>query len=173
MSNKDDLEKLDKSEKPTEAVVETPTRKQAPAWLPWVLGGAGIVVLLLVSYTVGAQVGKRQTVYGQFNDNGQTRNMPGGMMGGGYGGNDQRVGGTRSGMMGTGGQVTAISSDSITLTDTTRGGSVTYKINSSTTVTDASGNTKAISDIKSGNTVRIQAQSSDTSFAGTIRITNA
>ena len=73
------------------------------------------------------------------------------------------------GMMGTLGTVTAISSDSITIKDTQRGGLVTFKIDASTKVTNGT-DTKAVSDITTGTNARIQASTGDSLTAGTITI---
>lgn len=78
---------------------------------------------------------------------------------------------------GTFGEVTAVSDTSIAITETAgprgnssdnSGTSKTYTINDSTTIT-VDGNTGSASDIKTGDTVIIEASSSDSSVAASIR----
>jgi hypothetical protein len=150
---------------------EFPVKKSAPTWLPWVGGGALIAVLLVASYFMGLGAGKGTSTASTAGDGfgsmtrgtgDGTGGMPSGMPSG-----DMRSGGGRT--MGASGTVTAISSTSITIKDTTRGGVVTYTIDSSTTVKSGD-DTKAVSDITTGATVRVQPSTSDTTIAATITI---
>lgn len=93
-------------------------------------------------------------------------NVPGGSGFGGRGGGFRRAGGL--------GTVTAISSDSITISETqgpqsgsSTATSKTYKITSSTTVTN-NGSSASVSDIKTGDRVIIRTSSSDTTTATSI-----
>lgn len=67
------------------------------------------------------------------------------------------------------GEVKSVSADSITVSNTRSGSDQTYKITSSTTVTN-DGQTASISDIKTGDTVVVQTDSSDTSTATRIML---
>lgn len=76
------------------------------------------------------------------------------------------------------GEVTAVSDSSITITTRERfnqnnssstSTSKTFTINSSTTIT-VDGSTGSVSDIKTGDTVMIEASSSDSSVAASIRV---
>lgn len=95
----------------------------------------------------------------------------------GFGGNGQQgIGGRMGTRNGTFGEITAITETSITV-DTTEGGpnssssdttSKTYTINSATTIT-VDGSTASVSDLKTGDTVMIEPDSSDSSIAASIR----
>jgi len=145
-------------------VVTQPTSRQLPVWFPWVAAGLAALLIALVAYAVG-QRSSRMGVYmgASFNDS---------MMRGGYD-NDRNFSGQsfrgRGMMNGSIGEVTAVSADSITIKDTMRGGSVTYKIDTNTKVTEG-GDTKAVSDIKMGNTVRVTATGTDTTIATEITL---
>lgn len=65
------------------------------------------------------------------------------------------------------GQVTAISTTSITLNNERTGASTTYAITSSTTITD-NGQTVATSDIQTGDTVVVMTSTTDTTTATSI-----
>lgn len=169
MSEDDNKQVTEKPEVHAEHYVHT--KRQTPTWLPWVGGGALIIVLLLGAFWAGSKLTDRDrstTItrnngfsstrsFGDVEENGSsTQTMPSG----GFRGR---------GMMGTLGTVTAISSDSITIKDTQRGGLVTFKISASTTVTSGT-DTKAVSDIKTDATVRIEASTSDSLTAASIAI---
>ena len=153
-------------------LVMDPTKKALPAWLPWA-AGVLILFLLIGSYAVGYQVGRRSNAI-----NGRTGNTQM-MRGGAY--NDSPVtgrqgsGGMQGQMRGNGGTVgtiTQATADSLTVNDVMRGGTVTYKIDGNTKVSDNTGNTKAVSDLKTGATVRVRVSATDTTVAGTIIITS-
>lgn len=140
------------------------TIKSLPAWFSWVMAGLVAVFIALVAFTMG----QRHSWMGAPIGGG----FDGGMMRGGYAGDRSWDGGRmRAGgkLRGTAGEVTAISAGSITIKDTMRGGSVTYKIDSNTKVTE-NDSTKAVSDIKTGNTVRVVATGSDTTVATEITL---
>lgn len=152
-----------KVEKEHKAVTQ-PTSKQLPAWFPWVAAGLVALLVALVGYAIGQRSPRTGMPAGVgFND---------GMMRGGYN-NDRNFSGQsfrgRGMMAGSVGEVTAVSADSITIKDTMRGGSVNYKIDASTKVTEG-GDTKAVSDIKTGNTVRVAATGTDTTIATEITL---
>jgi hypothetical protein len=85
-----------------------------------------------------------------------------GFNGGGYGG---RFSGQRPNI----GDVTAVSSSSITITSSMSGSSETFSITSSTTFTD-NGQTSSVSDIQTGDTVLIRTSSSSSTTATSIDI---
>lgn len=165
MSEDEDKQVTEKPE--VHAVHHVPAKRQKPQWLPWVGGGVLVVLLLLGAFWAGRVMNRGRSVTIDRDDNFSTTrgysDIPGGaqnMPSGGFRGR---------GMMGTLGTVTAISSDSITVKDTQRGGLVTFKIDSSTKVTNGT-DTKAVSDITTGASVRIQDSTSDSLTAGTITI---
>lgn len=131
-------------------------------------GIMAVVVLVLcgVSFGLGMnfQKGKQTTIpTANANDNGQFPSQGGGP--GGFGGQ----GGSRNGQRPNIGTVTAISSDSITVQDSRSNSNQTFKITSNTTVQD-NGSTASVSDIKTGDTVLITTDSSDTSTAAQITL---
>lgn len=145
-----------------------PVKRQTPTWLPWVSGGALVIVLLLGAFWAGNKlaVRGRSITVARNNDFGTMRSFgdveePTNTRGGGFVG--------RRGAMGVAGAVSAISSDSITVKDTMRGGLVTFKINANTAVTSDT-DTKAVSDIKTDATVRIKASATDSLTAASIDI---
>ncbi len=166
-----------KEVKEAEAVKTEPAevvaKKPMPAWLPWVACGLAGVLLMILGYFTGYQVGtyKADNNYRGAMNNSMMRGGDDHFGGhGGYGPADSSANGRTRGMRGVVGEVTAVSSSSITLKDTMRGGTTTFTVDGNTKVTDNTGATKAIADIKTGNTVRVQAASSDSSIAGTIVI---
>lgn len=110
-----------------------------------VLGGAG-------GFFAGYQAGGANDNAGQQGQQVGMNGGPNGMMGGGQFG------------MGGLGEVTAISSDSVTIKDQRQGDETTYDITSDTEVTD-DGESAAVSDIAVGDTVMIR--SSDDSDSDT------
>lgn len=174
--NEDDKKVTEKPVEKTEKVEKTevrdernvPARRQMPSWFPWAAGGALIFLLLLGAFWAGRALDRDRSIavnrtngfsamrgYSDIPNSG-TQNLPSGNFRG-------------RGMMGTYGTVTAISSDSITIKDTIRGGLVTFKINEDTKVTSGT-DTKAVSDIKTDATVRVQASTSDSTIAAAIAI---
>lgn len=145
-------------------------KRQTPQWLPWVGGGVLILLLLIGAFWVGRGMNKGRSVTIDRDDNFSTMRGYSDIPGSGNGSQTMPSGGFRGrGMMGTVGTVTSISSDSITIKDTQRGGLVTFKISSSTTVTSGT-DTKAVSDIKIDATVSIEASTSDSLTAASIAI---
>lgn len=87
--------------------------------------------------------------------------------GGGQFGPPGGTGGLRSGQRPNIGEVKSVSSDSITISDSRSGSDKTFKITSDTTVSN-NGTSGSVSDIKTGDTVIVQADSSDSSTASRI-----
>lgn len=146
----------------THKVVRQQADSTLPTWVKWAVAAGAALVIALIGYSIG-----RQTVgFGGFSRTGFNTGM---VRGGDF--SDRMAMGTGSrshgGVRGTLGEVTAVNAESITIKDTMRGGSVTYKIDSNTKVTENE-TTKAVSDIKTGNTVRVAATGSDTAVATTI-----
>lgn len=143
-------------------VVTMADKRQVPVWLPWVAVGLAALLIGMIGYSIGNHAGRNgfmgRSGLGSGISRGDLDDLrgTGGM---GYRG--------RGMMTGSVGEVTAVSADSITIKDTIRGGSVMYKIDSNTKVTE-NGTAKAVSDIKTGNTVRVSATGSDTTIATTI-----
>jgi Domain of unknown function (DUF5666) len=81
----------------------------------------------------------------------------------GFGGASGRFSGQRPNI----GNVTAVSSNSITVQNTTSGSSQTFTVTSSTTITD-NGQTTSISDIQTGDTVLVRTSSSSSTTATSI-----
>jgi hypothetical protein len=168
MSEDEDKQVIEKPEVHAEHHVHA--KRQTPQWLPWVGGGVLVVLLLLGAFWAGRGMNRGRSVTIDRDDNFSTTRGYSDIPGSGSGTQTMPSGGFRGrGMMGTLGTVTAISSDSITIKDTQRGGLVTFKISSSTTVTSGT-DTKAVSDIKTDATVRIEASTSDSLTAASIAI---
>lgn len=131
-------------------------------------GVIAVVALVLcgVSFGLGMnyQKGKQTTTATNTNANGQFPSQGGGP--GGFGGGQ---GGFRNGQRPNIGEVTAISSDSITIQDSRSNSKQTFKITSSTTIQD-NGSTASASDIKTGDTALVIADSSDASTASQIML---
>lgn len=131
-------------------------------------GVVAVVALVLcgISFGLGMnyQKGKQTATTANTNDNGQFPTQGGGP--GGFGGGQ---GGFRNGQRPNIGEVTAVSSDSITIQDSRSNGSQTFKITSSTTVQN-NGSTASVSDINTGDTVLVTTTSSDTSTAAQIML---
>lgn len=159
------MDKVDKDaqvKKEQDHVETRDGKRQVPVWLPWVAVGLAALLIGMIGYTIGNHAGRNGLMGRSGLGSGIAR----------VGADDLRsTGGMnyrgRGMVAGSIGEVTAVSADSITIKDTMRGGSVTYKIDSNTKVTE-NGTTKAVSDIKTGNTVRVTATGSDTTIATTI-----
>jgi hypothetical protein len=122
------------------------------------IGAIVIVVLLcIVSFFGGSIYGKHHAP-----KTAATSAFSSSAKGGGFAG-----GGFRNG--GGFGQVTAVSSSSITLQNPRSGTSTTYSITSSTTITD-NGQAVSASSIQTGDTVIIQVASSGSTIAKTILV---
>lgn len=129
-------------------------------------GVIAIVALVLCGVSFGAgmsyQKGKQPAAStASTNDNGQFPSQGGGPGGG--------MGGFRNGQRPNIGEVKAVTSDSITISSQRSESDQTFKITSSTTVQD-NGSTASVSDIKTGDTVLITTDSSDTSTATQIML---
>lgn len=111
------------------------------------------VVLCGISFVGGMAYGKDHAKPSSVNTGGQF---------GFQGGNGP--GGFRAGQRPNIGEVKAVSSDSITVSNAQSGSDQAFKITSGTTV-ENNGATGAVSDIKTGDTVVIQTDSSDSSTA--------
>ncbi|HSX27950.1 MAG TPA: hypothetical protein VLF60_00690 [Candidatus Saccharimonadales bacterium] len=126
------------------------------------VGAAVIVVAVAVSFYGGMQLEKaeqhRKPIAAQQFD--ESAITPGGMM---------RRGGRMGSSLRVVGQVTAVSSSSITVNDARRGGATTLSITSNTKVTN-NGATAAVSDIKTGDTVMIQKTGTTSTEASQITI---
>lgn len=135
-----------------------------PSWFPWLIAGLAALLIAMIAYGLGYHMSRNG-----FDD--RAGYGVGMMRGGVYGPNGVNGTGfrTRGMMNGAVGTVSAVSSSSITIKDTTRGGTVTYTIDGNTKVTE-DGTTKAVSDIQTGNTVRVYATGSDTTVATQIVI---
>ena len=120
-----------------------------------------VIVVAVVSFYGGTRYQKSRQPAAVVNKTAAAAGGFGGGFGGRFGG-----GGARRGIAGT---VTAVSSTSITITGTADNASHTYSISSTTTVTN-NGQSAAVSDIQSGNTVLVIANPSDTSQAARILI---
>jgi hypothetical protein len=133
-------------------------------------GAIAIVALVLcgVSFSIGMsyQKGKQPTTTtASTNDTGQFPSQGGGP--GGFGGD--QGGGFRNGQRPNIGEVSSISSDSITIKGMRSASDQTFKITSSTTVQN-DGSSASVSDIKTGDTVLITTDSSDASTATQIML---
>ncbi len=125
----------------------------------------GVIVIAVVSFFGGVQYQKGQHVAIL-----TTASQAGRQSQGGFGG---RMGGARSGGFGT---VTAVSSDSITISQRSfgpdasgSGTSKTYTINASTAITD-NGTTATSSDINTGDTVIIRTSDTTSTVATQITV---
>jgi hypothetical protein len=138
---------------------EKPKSSSRPNYMKY--GIVAVVALVLSGMSFGAgmsyQKGKQTNTYAaSTNDNGQfLMSGPGEFNG---------QGGFINGQRPTVGEVLAISSDSITIQSARSDLSQTFKITSSTTVRNR-GATASVSDIKTGDTVLVTTDSSDTSTA--------
>ncbi|HUD06176.1 MAG TPA: DUF5666 domain-containing protein [Candidatus Saccharimonadales bacterium] len=142
-------------EKHHEMHTQIPHHQNSPI-KPIVLVVAGLVIVGL-SFYGGVRYEKGHLPKVTASSTSQDRS---GSFGGGFGG---RSGGQRP----TFGQVTAVSSSSITVNDQQTGSGTTFSITSGTTITD-NGQTTTASDIAVGDTVAIAADSSNTSQASQI-----
>ena len=154
----------------TQSAQETfakPPIATAPAQMPkktrplsqttmWILIGVAFLVGGGGGFAIGMMAGDDDTTSKTTSNSNQFQNSGPGDMGGGP---------TRGG--GTLGEVTKVSSDSITVTDQRSGTETTYKITSDTAITEDS-KTASASDIASGDTVMIR--SSDNSIATAIQV---
>ncbi len=126
----------------------------------YALGGLILLGLLLSSaFACGAKMGD----HNRFDNDGFGR---GGMM---QGFRDD-MGGPRSMRAGSLSKVTAVSADSLTVTNDRTGGSTTYKLNDSTSITKADGTRAAATDIKAGDTVAVRVNSSDSAVATSVAL---
>lgn len=126
----------------------------------YITGALAIIVIGLLGFFGGMQYQKNQD-----NNLGTSRLARAGLSSSSYG----QMGPGRRMRNGGLGQVTAISTTSITVNDIRQNQSKTYAITGDTKVTNA-GQTAAVSDIKAGNTVIITTSSSDSTTAASIRI---
>lgn len=132
----------------------TPTKKPGIfTTAPLIAAMVGVLALGGIGgFLAGMHVGKSQGATAANGFDGQSQNGgPGGMRGG-------------RGMMGAMGTVTAVSSDSITISDQMRGSTATYKVTDSTTVTD-NGASASLSDIAAGDQVMVRTGSTTSSDA--------
>jgi hypothetical protein len=132
----------------------TAAHKPKPSYIRPALLVAAAIILCGISFLLGENYQKHHstsTGAGQFGSQSQAGGP------GGFGGRQMR---------GSVGTVSAVSSDSITI-KTVSGDTKTYKITSSTTV-ENDGSTGSVSDIKTGDTVAIRTESSDSSTASRI-----
>jgi hypothetical protein len=119
----------------------------------WILIGVAFLVGGGGGLAIGMMAGDDDTTSKTTSNSSQFQNSGPGDMGGGP---------TRGG--GTLGEVTKVSSDSITVTDQRSGTETTYKITSDTVITEDS-KTASASDIASGDTVMIRSSDSSTATA--------
>lgn len=119
---------------------------------------AAVVVLCGISFVAGMGYQKGHTKTATSQNTGQFG------QGGNQGGFGGPGGGFRNGQRPNVGEVKAVSSDSITISNQRSGSDQTFKLTSSTSVNN-DGNSASVSDIKVGDTVVIQTDSSDTSTA--------
>ena len=132
---------------------------------------ATILVLVLcgISFGLGIayQQGKQNKVAGvTSNQKSALPDMGNGPEAGGFGGGTR---GFVNGQQPHIGEVTAVSSDSITIQDSRSNSTQTFKITNSTEVTD-NGSKASAEDIKTGDTVLIATGTSDTSTASQVMI---
>ncbi len=166
---------FDKSKSQPNSTIPSANSKKYSLGLPHIL--LGILVIALISGVIGYSASKNHDFDNRFEKRiGLRGNMP--MMGddrelgkystgGGYGmGSDGTV---RRGMFkGEAGTVNAVSSSSITIKPV-QGGLTTFTIDSGTKVYNGT-NAAAVSDLKTGQTVRIQADQADSTKASQITI---
>jgi hypothetical protein len=125
-----------------------------------VLAAAVVVVLMALSFYGGTAYQKSKQPKSTVATSGSSAAA------GGFGG---RGGGRFGGQRPTIGQVTAISSTSITVQNTNTNASTTLAITSSTQITD-SGQTVTASDIQTGDTVLVSASTTDKTQAARILV---
>lgn len=148
---------------------DVPAKNRLPGWFPWAAAGVAALFIILASYAVGYNAARGSTA-DSANERGANSGItPGGGMNGTPPVMDGTTGRGRGQMGGTVGEVTAVSSSSITINDQMRGGSVTYTITSDTKVAEDDTD-KAVSDIHVGDTVRVIASTSDLLAAATITL---
>lgn len=132
---------------------------------------AAIVLLVLcgISFGLGIayQQGKQNKVAGISNN--QQSALPDMGNGPGAGGLGGGQGGFANGQRPNMGEVTAVSSDSITIQDSRSNSTQTFKITDSTEITD-NGSKASAEDIKTGDSVLIATGTSDTSTASQVMI---
>ena len=145
----------------SDEVHQVQSRHDAPRRVTFSLRTAGliavVVFLCVLSFFGGRQYQKHHGGSSNAAASSGRGNFPGG---GGFGG-ARRSGGI--------GSVTAISSSSITVNDQRSGSSKTYSITSSTQITD-NGSTVDYTDIKTGDTVLVSADSSTSTTATRILV---
>lgn len=164
---------IDKSKSNTSPALSSVGNKKYTLGLPHIL--IGIVLVALIAGLIGYGASRRHDFDDRFErGTGKRGIMP--MMGdralNGYSNGDNfgsGAGTMRRGMYAGGaGQVNAVSSTSITIKPV-QGGLTTYSIDSSTKIYNGT-NTASVSDIKTGQTVRIQADQADSTKASQITI---
>lgn len=129
----------------------------------YLLAGLVLLGLLLGSaFACGAKMGG----HNRFDNDGPGFGR-GGMMQQGF---RDDMGGPRTMRTGLTSKVTAVSADSLTVTNDRTGGSTTYKLNDSTSITKADGTRAAATDIKTGDTVAVRANGTDTTIATSVAL---
>lgn len=146
--------------------MEHEMKKRLGRWRKPTTAALAVVVIGGVGFYGGMTYQKHHTTASGNNASTQTANSQGFGGNGNFSGGSGGFGGSRADRVI--GQVTAISSTSITVQDQS-GSSTTLAITSSTTITD-NGQTVAASDIQSGDTVFITEDSSNTSQASRIMV---
>jgi hypothetical protein len=123
--------------------------------------------VIVVSFISGMQYekGRKTTQTASTSGNASQNGNTGSQFGGSTGSMGRRFGGVRP----TIGTVTTISSSSITLNNTRTGADTTLTITSSTTVTN-NGQAASVSDIKTGDTVFVRTDTTNTKQAAQIDI---
>lgn len=132
----------------------------------WAAAASAAVLIFIVGFTGGIFVGRAGANNSSgAQQSGDSSQLPGGMQG-------VMPNGQRMGMFGGGitGEVTEVSSSTITLKEERTGGLITYDITSDTEVTD-NGDDAVIGDVKVGDTVQVQGtDDTDDTAAGTITL---
>ena len=135
----------------------------------YVLAAIVLLVLCGISFGLGIayQQGKQNKVAGvSSNQQSALPDMGNGPEAGGFGGGP---GGFANGQRPNIGEVTAVSSDSITIQDSRSNSTQTFKITDSTEITN-NGSKASVEDIKPGDTVLIITDTSDTATASQVMI---
>lgn len=132
-------------------------KPNSPNYLKPAIAAVTVIVLCGISFTAGQSYQKSHSKDTQTTAN--TRFGSQGMAGG--------PGGFGNGQRPTVGQVTAVSSDSITIKNDRTGSDQTLKITSSTVV-ENNGSTASVSDVKVGDTAFVQLDSNDSGAASRI-----
>lgn len=162
--SEDNKKSQPKAEITTEPTVTPPAIPVAAAPAPkkseplsqmtmWILIGVAFLVGGGGGFAIGMMAGDDDTTSKTTSNSNQFQNSGPGDMGGGQ----ARGGGIL-------GEVTKVSSDSITVTDQRSGTETTFKITSDTTITEDS-KTASASDITTGDTVMVRSSDSSTATA--------